>query len=363
VDRERLAAYVAGELDADERAEIEARLARDPAARAELDRLQATERALGQLRPASPPAGFEERLRKAVAPALDEVLSGEPTVAERSGDAGADGDEAGDVGVVGDEAGDASVGDEGSPGSVAAWSAGGDELAARRRPGRWVTGAIGAAAAVALIGVAGVAILGVPGTEDAAPDVAMEADDADDRMMGADADGPVVVASDRELDADDLERLLAEPSVQGLRAQALDLATGGDLARAYRSHLQALDREEMSTEQGEASDAPTADAEDAEEPATEADEPAADPDDGAEAFPADGHERVGRCLDVILEGAGDPAPIPVYVELLRYEGEPAIAYGMLTPGGDGERYDRVEIWVVDQADCQVREFRQQTGTG
>jgi flagellar hook-length control protein FliK len=357
VDRERLAAYVAGELEADEHARIAARLARDPALRAEVARLEAAERALGRLGPATPSEGFEERLRDAVAPALDEALAADAAAASDPASAVDRG--AGTAPRPGGEPA-ATSGAGSPPEGPAAWAAGADELAARRRPGRWVTAAVGAAAAVALLGVAGVALLGLPGGDDAAPDVAMEAtDDAGDEQarLSAELDGPVVRRTDRDLGADDLGGLVAEPALDDLRARALDLGAGSDLARAFTSQL----REGApfaSADDEEAAESGPVDADDA-EPAPEgeqADEPAAGPE-SADA----GEHQIVRCLDVLLEGSGDPPPIPAYVETFRYEGEQAIAYGLLTPGGDGEAYDRIEVWVVERADCQVRELRQDDG--
>jgi hypothetical protein len=346
VDRERLAAFVAGELDADEHARIAARLAGDPALRAEVARLEAVQEALGRLSPATPAEGFEQRLRDAVAPALDQALGGPPGEAPETAaadPAGADAEE-----------------------GPVAWAAGVDELAARRRP-RWVTATFGAAAAVVLLGVAGVALLGLPGGGDAGPEVAMEADEADGELRASDVGGPAVLASGRDLDEQGLERLLDEPTLEGLRARSLDLGTGSELARAFGAQLRAdADLQQYGDGTGASDDVP------ATEGGEEADAPVEDtsrddaapvpaPDAGDDASDAAGQPAVARCLDVLLEGVTDPAPIPVYVELLRYEDEPAIVYGMLSPAGGAETYDRIELWVVGRDDCQVRALRQDGG--
>ena len=57
LDPDMLSAYLDGELDADERAAVEARLAESPEWRAELDEVRAA-RACGALPVANAPAGF-----------------------------------------------------------------------------------------------------------------------------------------------------------------------------------------------------------------------------------------------------------------------------------------------------------------
>ncbi|HEX9765268.1 MAG TPA: RseA family anti-sigma factor, partial [Nitriliruptorales bacterium] len=64
---ERLSAYLAGELDADETAALEVELAGDPALRARLERIRAADQALRSLPPVAPPAEFSMRLREALA--------------------------------------------------------------------------------------------------------------------------------------------------------------------------------------------------------------------------------------------------------------------------------------------------------
>jgi hypothetical protein len=311
VDPERLAAYVAGGLDADERAEIEAQLARDPALRAEAARLERVEEALAALPPAAPAPGFEDRLRDHVAPVLDEVLADEESVDPHL------------------------------------WVAAGDELAARRRGGRWMPAVMGAAAAVVLLGVAGVALQGLSGddTADVAMDDTGETESAELHATGQ--DGPTVLATDRDVDAEELDELVREDGLAQLRDQGLGLEDGSRVAGDYTTQLQAGVAADRGVTGGLSSteDAPA---------------PESDAADDAEAPAEDGEavdEVTARCLDVLLDGAGDPAPIPAYVELLRFEGQPAIAYALLTPGG-GTAYDRVEIWVVDRGDCQVLQLRQ-----
>ncbi len=67
---ERLAAYLADELDPGERAALETELTRDPALVARLERLRRAEQMLSSLHPVEPPPEFSRRLRTAVAEEL-----------------------------------------------------------------------------------------------------------------------------------------------------------------------------------------------------------------------------------------------------------------------------------------------------
>jgi anti-sigma factor RsiW len=74
---QRLAAYLSGDLDADERTALEAELAGDPTMRAQLERIRATDRVLAGLPEAELPAGLSDRLDAALAPELDRILGDE----------------------------------------------------------------------------------------------------------------------------------------------------------------------------------------------------------------------------------------------------------------------------------------------
>lgn len=66
-DGERLSAYLAGELDGTDAAELELRLARDPDLAAELEDMRALLEGLARLDDVEPPAGFADRLEARLA--------------------------------------------------------------------------------------------------------------------------------------------------------------------------------------------------------------------------------------------------------------------------------------------------------
>lgn len=69
-------------------------------------------------------------------------------------------------------------------------------------------------------------------------------------------------------------------------------------------------------------------------------------------------EAVGSCLPGLLEGATSPR-VPVYVEIARFAGEPAIVYALVTEDPSSGTYERVEVWAVAHSDCRVLAFTQQ----
>jgi negative regulator of sigma E activity len=346
VDAERLAAYLAGELDADETAAVEAALARDPAVRATLGALERADTALASVPATELPAGFERRLRAAI----DEELAVQLRSAESAAPA------------------------HGATGTAATQDTAGDELATRRarRSRSWLPALAGAAAAVAVVAgaVVGVGVLGTGG-DDAATEsmMTLEADDSADggaesaEMLPGPGEVPTLIVGDRELDDQLADELLASAELQAVAAQALPPEDGRSLGAAWRDAFAAvapdLEQFEAQTSDDRAGDA--SDDEDADEDADTMVEGPALESAGPVRVLADGpvteadSEAVHRCLDEVLSG-GDG--IPAYVELATYDGEPAVVIGLVTFDPASQAYSRPEIWVLDRQDCQVRRFSQ-----
>jgi anti-sigma factor RsiW len=325
---DRLAAYLAGELDADERTALEGELGRDPVLRARLGALRRADDALSALRSPEPSPGFDARLRAALDPVLREVLEapGSRSVAAEAGNPA-------------------------------------DELTARRaqRERRsWVPALVGVAAATAVL-VGGGLVAGTlqQGGNDEAS-VAMDAmesldgaEEDDERSMTLEAapattDGPTIVVSDRDLSADDADAVVGSAELGAVIDRQLDATSGTQFAASWRAAL-----------------APGA--------AMAADEPAPESDDvaGADAAPevatadrqvlgneltAEDEQAISRCLDELLAGA--PDAIPVYVEVASFEGAPALVVGLVTIDPATGDYRRPEVWVLARSDCQVLRFSQ-----
>ncbi len=311
---ERLADYLAGELSADETATVEADLARNPRLRMQLEALRSADAALGGLEPPPLPDGFEDRLRAAVDTELREHLGQQPL--------------------------------------AAADAPAGDELGRRRawRERSWAPALAGAAAVVVVLAGAVLAITNLPSAEDEAgvamdAPVAEDADEAEEaapEAMAAPEQGPTIVIRDREIGADDADALLEVPQLREVADRGLDVTAGGELAHAWREALRA-DVDPLAD--GEAADLP-------------------DDDTGAPDLrvfaegpvqPAD-REDVDRCLDALAVD-GEVA-IPAYVEVLRFEGEAALAYGMVTRDPATGTFRRTELWIVAPDDCALLRFVQ-----
>ncbi|MGH3443325.1 MAG: hypothetical protein ACRDUY_15040, partial [Nitriliruptorales bacterium] len=72
---------------------------------------------------------------------------------------------------------------------------------------------------------------------------------------------------------------------------------------------------------------------------------------------AEGASPVSRCLPELVEAADGPI-VPVYVELARFDGEPAVIYAFAAPEPDSGEYRRIGVWAVARSDCQVLRFTQ-----
>lgn len=309
---ERLAAYLAGELDADERRALEAELVRDPALRADLARIRRTDELLAALPDVAPRDGFSERLRER----LREELRARPD----------------------------------------------DELArrrARRDHVRWVPlGA--AAAAIAIIASIGVGVGLTGGGDDAGLEATAGGGDAGITMESAPAaaDEPVVVAMDGSYTADELATVADQPSVTALAGQGLDELAAADLAAEYAARFGAVDASVSADAATGLTDEDTGAGDAGAEAATEqerADTTAPSVQVLGEASPEE-LAAVQSCLPQLLADAG--IVIPVYAELATFEGEPAIVYGLVSRDPDTGRFTRVEVWAVGRDDCQVRRFVQ-----
>ena len=379
---DRLAAFVAGELDPSEHAAVAAELAHDPALRAELEALRRADEALAGLDSPEPSEGFERRLDASITRVLAETL---PT-------------------PQGSEAADQS-------------SAVGDELAARRgrrRSHRWLPAAAGVAAGVAIL--AGVITLSdlTGGNDEAAETAALDADEprmelftqeaepdgesAEAEMPSAESEGvapeggeadagavdaPVVVAGGRMVDREEVEALTSMEEV----VRVADLALGEDEGRALAERfaaalgLEAPDAganlpEAAVPEDGGSDDAAAAgegaeagERAEADEPSsgrdglggtTEAQESAPETDlpmPGADVHLPEGSPDPGafgaatRCVDELLGSREDA--IPVYVELASYAGDEAVLVGLVTLDPATGRYTQAESWAMDRATCQV----------
>jgi hypothetical protein len=346
---ERLAALLAGELDADERIALEAELARDPELRASLAAMERADLRLREVSSPRPSEGFDQRLDAVLANTLDEVLGTENVTARE--------------------------------GSTAA-GATGDVFTAKRREraSRRTHALIGvAAAAVVVVGTG--ALLGTFGDDDRGDDASsmietMDADDADD--AGDDAasedltlalDGPIVVAEGRSLDNGDLDDLLAGGELGSVRSQGFDDTLGRGVAERFQAELgarslrsgaaaeQELDRDEAGDVPQEES-APTDDSEMADDADTDADGTG-----GAELVTRDGvpvpgeaAADIARCLDEVLGADGDA--IPAYTELATYEDDEVVVFGMITVDPDTGTFSRNEVWVLERTTCDVLRFSQ-----
>lgn len=299
---ERLAAYLAGDLDTERARALEAELAGDPSLRARLARMRRLEEQLGAMPSVEPPAEFSDRL----ASALREELRQRPLP--------------------------------------------GDELGARRERRRratsWLPAAAAAAAVVAV--VVGVST-GLPGGgEDSGDEGGMTTMEAPGDAGGEDAarsaDGPVVVDQGRSYDSESIQALAADDRFAGILDQRLSGAPASEVAQEYRQQLGATSDGQATGGRDTAADSADAPDEAAEEAATTAEED-------------DGFAAVGRCLDQLL--VGEEALIPVYAELATFEGEDAIVYGIVSRERDGESFTRMEIWVVERGTCEVLFFTQE----
>lgn len=311
---EQLAAYTADELPADERAALEARLAREPALRARLDAIRRSDAALASLPAVEPPAEFSARLRATLA----DELARTPTPV--------------------------------------------DELAVRReqRRQRFLRGA-GLAAAAA--GVAAVATFGLGSLFDGGGSdddmAAMEALESAPQALD------IVRVSDTDYDADSLPTLADDAAVDPRSLGALSDAEAQDLARRNTEALGFTDTSAATLQAPAAEAATTGGATSStqdemvtEDTAEAANASEAGADGAAIAEPAAGDPTADaqRCATEIIASTG--TLIPLLAEVASFEGEPAVLYLFASPDPDDGSFTRLEIWAAARSDCSILHFTQ-----
>lgn len=358
---ERLAAFLAGDLSADERQAVEADLARDAQLRADLEAARRADGALAAQPPTALPDGARERLLAALEPTL---------AAELGPDRGA--------------------------------TAATDQLAARRRATArrsWITAVGGVAAAVAAVAILGPLVGGLTGGADSAGPASEGAGEAMPESAGDGADeeaasslaapvGPTLLGSDRAIDEEGAAELLTAGEVEAVVAQGLSPDEAQMLGDAW---AQAFVSDTADADQGalfgaeRADDEAVADGGESAEPAAEEDvdattEQATDGGAADELLSEDAgpptsaavpsvvadlqilgdvdpaaREDVARCLGELLDP--DTLAVPVLAELVTFQGEPAVAFALVTPDAE-DRITRREVWVLSREDCETRYLRQ-----
>ena len=294
---ERLAAYVAGDLDADERAELEAELARDPALRRQLALIERADTALRDLAEVNPPPGFSLRLHDRLATELATTPR--------------------------------------------------DELAVRR-PARaawrpFVTAAA-AAAVLVVVGLGGGILLRGGGA----------ANDGGTTM--ADGSGVVPIETDNDYNPQELERLAvgvdlgvpADMDAVEASAAAENAVPGGpEPMGAGAEGAEAEGAGEGGSTGGGAEPPAGGNADDQGSDRA----PRAESTEGTAAqaqFAA--NDPVATCLQQLLEGTTDPLVL-AHVEIARYEGEPAIIYVFAALDPSSGEYRRAVVYAMAREDC------------
>lgn len=317
---ERLAAYLAGDLDADEARRLEGELARDPSLRARLAQTRRLEEALGDLPEVAVPAAFSQRLRDAVQRELDERPVHRDQLAERR------------------------------------------QRRAGGLPG-WLPALAGAAAAlVAVVAVGAVLTGGMGGSDsdtgdeaagemaDTAMDTGRAQDDGAAESLAAPIEGPAVVDVSASYDADTLEGLVDLEPVRRVVDRGLVDEAASETADRYAAALTTRPQGARATDGGG-------------EAATEA-APEEGADDGRATadlqrtgdVSEEDLETIRGCLAPLL--SDDEPLIPVYAELATFDGRDAIVYGLVAHDPETDAFTRVQVWVVDRSDCEVLYFAQ-----
>lgn len=365
--REQLAAYLAGELGADETAALEARMASEPWVAEAADDMADMLARMGRVDDVEPMAGFGDRLRDAIAeeighdlPAVDVV---DPPFVRASGAAAADG-----------------------------WSSGPASRGDARRPGRrggqrqrFSRAVMGVAAAVAVLFVGSTAVLlggGLTSDDDAgdvaeittrdmgsadiaADEAADEAEDAMDEAAPAAAEpeamapAPTVAGAVEESTvaemADDLEAVMADEADAAVNGSDTTMSLpADDSAGEFPAGPEVLVLGEL----GDDADVRSAiggraaverllgrDAADGQDMA----QPYADEIVRAGTFP-DGTEP-GACLESVLQDA-EGVVVPAVAAQFTQRAEDRLGYALVR-SSDGSLLDTVDVWVVDPAGCGV----------
>lgn len=342
---DRLAAYLADELTADERCALEAELVHDHALRTRLEWMRRADRALKHVAPTDAPEGFDERLHQAIDGELARLL-----------------------------------GTATNPGGSSA-----TRQIARHRTARsthsttvtplrgWVPVLAGAAAALAAVGGIGLAVTNLVPTDDMimmAGDSELGFDGATERAQPeaqlmppgiasiVEMPGPVIIDIGRSINDHDLPALLDQPDLAHVARQLHDRADIAATAKRWSEVVAAA----ITAALGDASSTDSMPPSAAPEPGspvhglvlepgslrvTTSSPSAIDPGDLA---------AVGRCLQVL---ATEPA-IPVYIELATDDaGQGVIVLGLVLVDATADTRDtgdrvlpgRRQVRVVDRTTC------------
>lgn len=329
--REQLSAYLAGELDPAASAALEGRLAAEPWLAAELDRMADLWMELSGVDEVEPPEGYAERLRARLA--AEGVLA--------FADPGAAASESHTVAQT-------PPGRSAPPGRrdtdrPAASRGQRSRTRWRMRPAAWA-----AAAALVVVAVTGTFLGTQQQSETTAGDAsedlaALDAESAElVEPTSRDATGALTEHEEAEAAAELFEESLPAPASPA--PQGGDAATGGPAvvdegvsvdADEVAEHLR--DRPETAAVLGE--------------PASEVPGLASRYARAlGEELPFPGEPR--DCLQVLLSEFADR--VPVRAEWLHVDGEPRVAYVLVSASGD--RLDTVEAFLVAPEDCTIRAF-------
>lgn len=406
---DRLAAYAAGELHAEERAAFERALERDPDLRAQLAAMRRADAALDAFPAPEPPEGFDDRIDAFVTSVLADTLGGATATSTSDGSEASDpdGPAGGDLSTepTADQPlappshltalpapdGTGAAGDEAAGTEVAG---GGDELAARRTKKRGLAPTLGAVAAGLVLLVGGVVVVqtsdildgpqvdsAFEGTEDSADDTDMQADRDDSADQESPAEGDAPEAGEEATDAEDDAVLHdAEPGA------AEEAPAPGDEDAEAESPDDSTDSAETgelfddespaSTESHGLNDGPLVIADAGELTLSDLDglltHDAFEVWDGVNI--GDGHEIASDLenwptgYDVAVDAAdaaqaascfnqfvtSSPASIVTFVAFGSYEGTDAIIFGLLTP--DDDQYVYRDVFSVSADSCGLLDF-------
>jgi len=331
-DTDRLSSYLDGALEPDELQALEAELAGDAALRAELEALRQVDAWLQADLAVELPPGARQRLDERLGPVLRAaVTEGTPPAAAAAPTP--------------------------SPAQVRH-----DELAGRRARRRLpvAIGGVAAGLAVLAIGVVGIdRLLGPMGGEDESATMALDRESSEDRAELAEAmpepeppmpelaglpELPIVVDDGRRVSGQDLQDLPPDTSVLAqLTAAAIDGVQAERLAASAETRLfdgpPATDDRDESAGDGTGADAESA------PPG-----PALTASDGR-ALSAEDTTAVRRCTAELPENP--TVTIPVRIELLEVDGEPALEVGRVTADPATGAYTQVEVWTLERSSCQV----------
>jgi hypothetical protein len=327
-DDEQLSAYLLGDLSHADAAALERALADDPQRAARLDALADALAALGGVDDVGLPDGFEQRLASRLEGGGNVVdLDAERRARRTQWMAGAAAVAVVVFGAVfannivggGSEdatmAGGADSGAESVAGPVLLDSevAIADEAALQRRYGQLpaVTALLGTDTEDAPA-LAEEFVAAVPTTLEGAPPPAAQP------YVMADGEGPVTDAAEARDDDEDAKE-------QGVTLSGSGGGAGADAGRSVPAAPPERAKVDFEANSAAKARAPTA--------------------------------NVRSCLREISADATEPL-VPALIETLRYAGQRAFAFVLVTSSPDSTRLDRTEVWVVSRKDCTTLVFQQ-----